>query len=51
MDKPYHVEWMCTYCGEKKLMMSNVGRPLPGNCNKRPNKGSHRWVVNRRLSR
>lgn len=35
MDKPYHIEWMCTYCGEKKLMMSNAGRPMPGNCNKR----------------
>ncbi len=48
------VEYVCSYCGAKKTMKQNLGRPSPGVC---PRKGKtadgrtkpHSWVVNRKF--
>lgn len=45
--KPKRVEWMCTHCGTKIQRSASVGRPMPGACPRKPNKGPHVWVKNR----
>lgn len=45
-----HIEWMCTNCGQRKIMAKNLGRPAPGTCakaSKISNSKAHRWVKNR----
>lgn len=43
-----HVEYMCSYCGNKCVRMVNTGKPLPGNCPRRSGKQPHRWTINRK---
>ena len=47
-SKPTRTEWMCTVCGKKETKSINGGRPMPGTCQKKPKKGPHSWVVNRK---
>ena len=48
------IEYICTYCGAKKVITENLGRPDPGTC-LRKGKGvngkgkPHSWVRNRVL--
>ena len=48
------IEYICTYCGAKKVITENLGRPDPGTC-LRKGKGvngkgkPHSWVRNRIL--
>lgn len=45
-----HIEWMCTNCGQRKMMAEHFGRPMPGTCakaSKLSNSKAHRWVKNR----
>ena len=41
------VEYMCRYCGLKQTRLKNVGRPMPGTCNRRGANQPHSWVKNR----
>ena len=47
------VEFMCRYCGQIVRRGATAGRPLPGNCPRRPKVAGrmqpHSWVVNRKL--
>ena len=53
-QKNYMIEYICTYCGAKKLKGLNMGRPEPGAC---PRKGKtadgrpkpHSWRRNRTI--
>ena len=41
-------EYMCSRCGIKHTRFNTMGRPMPGVCQKSPNKGPHSWVINRK---
>lgn len=41
------VEYMCRYCGQKRVNFKSNGRPLPGQCPRRTNKQPHSWNKNR----
>ena len=30
--KKHAIEYICTYCGAKKIISENLGRPAPGTC-------------------
>lgn len=50
----HHIEYICTWCGTKAIRATNAGRPMPGNCPRRPpdkegRKKPHVWRVNRRI--
>ena len=53
VNKPVKVEYMCSWCGTRTWRTISSGRPVPGNCPRRP-KGRdgkakpHSWVVNRK---
>ena len=38
------VKYMCTYCGKRVTRFDTQGRPDPGTCPRKPNKGPHSWV-------
>ena len=49
------IEYICTYCGQKVVKLVTCGRPMPGNCPRKPkNKDGkmkpHTWRINRRLT-
>ena len=31
-NRPQHIEYICTYCGQKQMRGATSGRPMPGNC-------------------
>ena len=41
------IEWMCRYCGQRRVMFKNNGRPIPGECPRRERKQPHSWIKNR----
>ena len=43
------VEYMCNYCGQKRLRGVNGGRPDPGKCPRRQGDQPHRWVQNKKI--
>ncbi len=43
------IEYMCRFCGQKKMISQSRGRPEPGHCPRKTNGGPHSWVVNRRF--
>lgn len=49
VKKIARIEWMCTHCGKKVTRSGSLGRPDPGTCPRRPNKGPHSWVKNRKI--
>lgn len=38
------VKWICTYCGARMRRSATLGRPNPGVCPRKKNKGPHSWV-------
>ena len=47
------VEYMCSYCGTKTTRSIANGRPMPGNCTRKPKTKDgrckpHSWTVSRR---
>lgn len=52
--EPGITEYICTYCGQKVQKTRGEGRPLPGNCSRKPrdkdgNMKPHTWRINRKL--
>ena len=51
--KPERTEYMCSWCGERIIRFSSVGKPLPGDCPRRKMANGtykpHVWVVNRKF--
>lgn len=50
----HHIEYICVWCGAKATRATNAGRPMPGNCPRRPpdkegRKKPHVWRVNRHI--
>ncbi len=43
------IEYMCRFCGQKKMISQSRGRPEPGHCPRKANGGPHSWIVNRRF--
>ena len=43
------VEYMCAYCGTKKILPKKGGRPSPGKCSRKKNGGPHTWRFNRNI--
>ncbi len=43
------IEYMCRYCGTKKVSSVRNGRPQPGRCPRKKGDQPHTWVVNRKL--
>ena len=53
-DKPTRVEYVCTWCGSKSTRSASAGRPMPGNCARKPKDSNgrpkpHTWVINRKF--
>ena len=52
LPKKHAIEYICTYCGAKRIISENLGRPDPGTC-LRKGKGAdgkgkpHSWRRNR----
>ena len=46
--KPTIAEYMCRNCGIKKTQTISSGRPSPGICPRKTNRGPHSWVLNRK---
>lgn len=46
---PRFVEYMCYYCGAKRVQQYGHGRPMPGKCPRKQNGRPHTWVVNRKI--
>lgn len=51
MDK---IEYMCSYCGRRTIRAKSVGRPMPGNCPRKPKDKAgkmkpHTWTISRRI--
>lgn len=44
------IEWMCSYCGDRKIKPKTGGRPTPGKCPRKKNGGPHTWRMNRRIN-
>lgn len=49
VKKPTRIEWMCSQCGTKVQRSSTLGRPMPGVCPRKANKGPHSWIKNREV--
>ena len=54
VKKFVNVEYMCRWCGGKSVRPRTAGRPLPGNCSRRPRNRlgkpqPHSWVINRKF--
>ena len=49
VKKTVRIEWMCTHCGQKVTRAESTGRPAPGTCPRKPGKGPHTWVKNRKI--
>ena len=48
-NKPItHVEYICSYCGNKVVRMVNTGKPMPGKCPRKQGNKPHSWTVNRK---
>lgn len=48
MDKKnVMVEYICTSCGQIMGRSKRYGRPSPGTCKQKRNKGPHTWRINR----
>ena len=47
VKKQKRIEWMCTNCGKKEWRIDWSGRPMPGICPRKTNKGPYRWTKNR----
>lgn len=43
------IEYMCIYCGMRKVKGKNAGRPEPGRCSRRQGDKPHSWRINRKL--
>ena len=43
------IEYMCAYCGQKRLKGITSGRPDPGKCPRRQNNLPHRWIKNKNV--
>lgn len=49
------IEYICSYCGAKTVKSKSLGRPMPGNCPRKPKDKDgkmkpHSWRVNRHLT-
>ncbi len=53
-EKVASVDYICTWCGQHSLRRASQGRPMPGECPRKP-KGRdgkskpHTWVVNKKF--
>lgn len=50
----YVTQYICSYCGATKMQGPNQGRPMPGNCPRKPRNSDgsmkpHSWRINRRI--
>lgn len=50
----YTTEYICSYCGVKKMQGPSMGRPMPGNCPRKPRNADgsmkpHSWRINRKI--
>lgn len=43
------IEYMCRYCGLKKRMAEDRGKPDPGRCPRKTGDRPHTWIKNRKL--
>lgn len=48
------IEYICTYCGQKVVRGAQMGRPMPGNCPRKPKDSAgkmkpHTWTINRKF--
>ena len=53
-DRNQRIEYMCRYCGTKVTRYTTAGRPMPGNCARKPKTKDgkmqpHIWVINRKF--
>lgn len=53
-EKNQRIEYMCRYCGTKVTRYTTAGRPMPGNCARKPKTKDgkmqpHTWVINRKF--
>ena len=44
-----HIEYMCSYCGMRKIRGKEAGRPEPGKCPRKKGDKPHSWRINRKL--
>lgn len=54
MAKNNTIEYMCTWCGHKVIRSTISGRPMPGNCPRKPKDSNgkmrpHTWRINRKI--
>ena len=54
IKKIINVEYMCRYCGARTVKPQHGGRPLPGNCPRRPRNRMgqpqpHSWALSRKF--
>ena len=54
IGKAQSIEYMCRYCGTKTIRSTSQGRPMPGNCSRKPKTRDgkmqpHTWVINRKI--
>lgn len=52
-NQPTKVEYMCSWCGTKISRKITMGKPVPGNCPRKPKTRDgkpkpHTWVINRK---
>lgn len=45
---PRNIEYMCSYCGKRSTRTVLAGRPAPGICPRKTNRGPHSWRINRK---
>ena len=48
------IDYMCSWCGKHCMRRANSGRPMPGDCPRKPHgcngqSRPHTWVVNRKF--
>lgn len=54
MERKYNmsdktIEYMCSYCGQRKTRRASFGKPEPGKCPRKNGDRPHSWVKNRTL--
>lgn len=54
MAEKKFVEYVCTWCGQKKLRAAYEGRPAPGSCPRKPKMSNgkmkpHTWTISRKI--
>lgn len=44
------IEYICSYCGQKKTRSELQGRPMPGKCPRQQGDKPHSWRKNRTIN-